>query len=232
MTPAELINFGARFEYLSAIEVRWPDVLLSLDRDVFPVYQISWERNPNSTALQTLAELSKASSGSGELGEVERAVRRWAKVHGIRDEWIWDAAVQTMQSWAHQERISKWTYTPVELDTPRFQVQFGFWIPLCMKWAEFRRMARERYRRELASYHASVGTLWGQRQPKLSQQAVWTVLWQRGKSPQSISFDHLRTTGERVSRANIQQSVHAFAAAAGVTLRAAKAGRPANITSA
>lgn len=231
MTPAMLINFGARFEYLIAIEAHWPDVLLSLNRDVFPVFQISRERNPNSTALQTLAELSKASSGSGELGEVERAIRRWAKVHGIRDEWIWDAAVQTMQSWAHQETISRWTYIPVELDTPRFQVQFGFWIPFFMKWPEFRRVAGETYRRELASYRARVGKLWGQRQPKLSQQAVWAALWQRGKSPQAICFDHFRTTGERVSRANIQQSVHAFAAAAGLTLRATKAGRSANITS-
>jgi hypothetical protein len=231
MTPAELINFGARFEYLSAIEAHWPDVLLSLNRDVFPVYQISWECNPNCTALQTLAELSKASSGSGELNEGERAVRRWPKAHGIRDEWIWDAAVQTLQSWAHQERICKWTYTPAELDTPRFQVQFGFWIPFFMEWPEFKRMAGERYRRELANYRARIGKLWGQHQPKLSQQAVWAVLWQRGKSPQAISFYHLRTTGERVSRGNIQQSVHAFATSVGLSLRAAKAGRGPNITS-
>src|SRR6202042_2181967 len=104
-------------------------------------------------------------------------------------------------------------------------------IPFFMKWPEFRQMADERSRRELADYRAIVGKLWGQRQPKLSQQAVWTVLWQRGKSPQAISFYHLRTTGEKVSRANIQQSVHAFATSAGLSLRATKAGRSANITS-
>jgi hypothetical protein len=231
MTPAQLINFGARFEYLSAIEAHWPDVLQSLNRDVFPGYHICWERNPPSTALQTLAGLSKASAGSAEFGEVERAVRKWAEAHGIRDEWIWDAAVQTMQSWAHQERISKWTYLAAELGTPRFQPQFGFWIPFFMRWREFKRTTDERYRRELANYHTSVGTLWGQRQPKLSQQAVWTVLWQRGKSPEAIRSRHLRTTGKTVSLPNIQRSVHAFATAAGVSLRPAKAGRRANITS-
>jgi hypothetical protein len=32
------INFAARFEYLSAIETHWPEVLGSLRKKVFPVY--------------------------------------------------------------------------------------------------------------------------------------------------------------------------------------------------
>jgi hypothetical protein len=96
MTPDLLVNLAARFEYLSAIEADWPTVLKSLQDDTFPVYRTCWERNPNSTALLTLDGLSKASqsAGSAEFGEVERAVQTWAETHGIRDEWIWDAAVR------------------------------------------------------------------------------------------------------------------------------------------
>jgi hypothetical protein len=59
--PDKPINFAARFEYLSAIEAHWPEVLKSLRDHTFPVYRACWERNPKSLALQTLARLSKAS---------------------------------------------------------------------------------------------------------------------------------------------------------------------------
>jgi hypothetical protein len=66
--------------------------------------------------------------------------------------------------------------------------------------------------------------LWGEGQPKLSQSAVWTVLWQRGKSPEAIRTHYLKTTGKNVSLANIQLRVHAFADSAGLSLGTSKAG--------
>jgi hypothetical protein len=227
MARNKLVNFAARFEYLGAIEAHWPDVLESLHNQTFPVYQTCWERNPNNTALQTLSGLSKASkqAGAKEFRKVEWAVQKWAKAYDFRDEWMWDASVQTMYRWVHQERIAKWTYLPAELDNPRFEAQFGYWIPFYSTWPEFKRMEDEIYRRELAKYRAAVRKRWGEGQPQLGQHALWTVLWQRGKSPEAIRLQHFRTTGKRVSLANIQLRVHAFATSAGLSLRAAKAGR-------
>lgn len=37
--PEKPINFAARFEYLSAIEAHWPEVLKSLRDHTFPVYR-------------------------------------------------------------------------------------------------------------------------------------------------------------------------------------------------
>jgi hypothetical protein len=221
------INFAARFQYLSAIEAHQPDALKSLGADTFPAYRMCWELNRQSPAPQDLAQLSTASSPAcpGGFRQVKRAVQRWGKAHGFRDAWILDAAVQSMHSWTRAENISKWTYFPEELNTPRFEPQFGYWIPFYQNWPEFKRQMDAVYRRELARYRAKIRQLWGDGQPKLEQHAVWTVLWQRGKSPEAIQINHLRTTGKKVSLANIQLRVHGFAAAAGLTLRAAKAGR-------
>jgi hypothetical protein len=234
MTPEKTINFAARFEYVSAIEVHWPDVMKALQQDVLPDCRGALEIAEPDTALRTWASLSNAVEGGApsEITRVELAIRTWAEHHGFRDGWLRDVALQTMQTWSRDGITPKWTYLPEELDTPSFRPSFGCWIPAHTKWLEFKRLTDKRYRRELALYRAKVRTLWGEGQPKLSQSAVWTVLWQQGKSPEAIQTHHRRTTGKSVSLANIQLRVRAFANAAGLTLRIGKAGSPAkNITS-
>jgi hypothetical protein len=231
--PDKTINFAARFEYLSAIEVHWPDVMKSLRQRAFPAYRTWLERTSPETARPTLAGLSDAleRGASLKINQLDGAIRRWAETHGFHDAWLRDVALQSMHGWARGGTASKWTYLPEELDTPGFQPNFGHWIPFYMSWPEFKRLADERYRREQAQYRAQVRTLWGEGQPKLSQSAVWTVLWQRGKSPEAIRMHHLRTAGKSVSLANIQLRIHAFAESAGLSLRASKAGRRVNVTS-
>jgi hypothetical protein len=138
-------------------------------------------------------------------------------------------ALETMCSWVCETNISTGTYFPEDLNTPQFIPKFGSWIPFYQTWPEFKRSADDIYRRELVKYRTEISTLWGDRHPKLSQHAVWTVLWQRGKSPEAIRLHHIKSTGMSISLANIQKCVHAFATAAGLTLRAAKAGRAARI---
>jgi hypothetical protein len=233
--PDKTINLGARCEYLSAIEVHWPEVMKSLRLRTFPVYRTCLETTDPSTPLQTLAGLSDAleRGASAKIKQVELEVRAWAEMHGFQDAWLRDVALQTMHSWARAGTKSKWMYLPMELCSPKFQPDFGYWIPFYTKWPEFKRLTDERYRRELAQYRAVVRTFWGEGQPKLTQSAVWTVLWQRGKSPQAIRTHHRRTAGKDVSLTNIQRRVHAFAESAGLSLRASTAGPSAgaNITS-
>jgi hypothetical protein len=229
--PDKAINLGARCEYLTTIEVHWPEVMKSLRLDTFPVYRTCLETTDPSTPLQTLAGLSEAleRGASSQIKQVDLAVRKWAEVYDFRDAWLRDVALQTMHNWARGGTKSKWTYLPMELCGPKFQPDFGDWIPFYTKWPEFKRLTDKRYRRELAQYRAKVRTFWGDGQPKLSQSAVWTLQWQRGKSPEAIRTHHRRTTRKDVSLANIQLRVHAFAESAGLSLRASKAGRSAKI---
>ena len=166
-----------------------------------------------------------------EINQVELAVRKWAEEFRFQDAWLLDVALQSMYNWVGGGTTSKWTYLPEGLTPSKFQPEFGVWIPFYTKWPEFKRLTDQRYRRALAQYRARIKNLWGEGQPKLSQSAVWTVLWQRGKSPEAIRIHHLKTVGKNVSLANIQLRVHAFADAAGLSLRASKSGPAANITS-
>src|ERR1035438_131226 len=219
MSPDELVSFGRRCEYLTAVEEYWPKVLASLQDPTFRVYRECRTRNENSCALRTLGDLltTLRDGTSPELQPVQEALQQWTQAHDIRDPWIWDAAVQSMDHWARGGTVGRWTYRPKELQTPRFQPRFGVWIPYFMKWVDFKTATDRIYRSDLTRYRAEVRKLWGE--GKRSQHAVWTVLWQQGKSPEAIRNWHLRTTGKKVSLASIQLGVHAFAASAGLTLR-------------
>jgi hypothetical protein len=236
--PNKTINFAARFEYIGALEVDWPQVMTSLQEKVLPVYRRCLESRGESLALQTLVGLSDAlgRGASPELQQVALAVRTWAEEHGFRDAWLEDVAVQSMHSWAHGGAESKWTYFPEDLVIPKFQVDFGHWFPVrgftgYAEWPQFKGGADRKYRRERAAYRARVRKVWGVGYSKLGQHAVWTVLWQRGRSPEAIQLKHFRTTRQKVSDSNISKCVHEFAAAAGLSLRVNKRGVPRNTTS-
>lgn len=227
--PNQTINFAARFEYVAALEVHWPQVMTSLQENILPVYRRCLESTGESLALQTLTGLCDAlgRGASPELQQVALAVRTWAEEHGFRDAWLEDVAVQSMHGWAHDGAESKWTYFPEELVIPKFQVDFGHWFPGNAEWPKYKRIADRTYRCERAAYRARVRKVWGVGYSKLGQQAVWTVLWQRGGSPEAIQLKHFRTTGQKVSVSNIQKCVHEFAASAGLSLRVNKRGRSA-----
>jgi hypothetical protein len=164
MSPDELVSFGRRFEYLTAVEEYWPKVLASLQDPTFRVYRECRTRNENSCALRTLGDLltTLRDGTSPELQPVQEALQQWTQAHDIRDPWIWDAAVQSMDHWARGGTVGRWTCRPKELQTPRFQPRFGVWIPYFMKWVDFKTATDRIYRSDLTRYRAEVRKLWGE----------------------------------------------------------------------
>jgi hypothetical protein len=220
------INFGARFAYLTAIETHWPEVMKSLLGDAFPLYEVAFKSAGAKIALETWARLLDALTrgASLEIKKAELAIRTWAEFHGFRDAWLHDFALHTMQNWALEGPTSHGKYLPEDLDIPALQLNLGHWMPHVAPWTEFSRITDKNYHTGKARYRAAIMTLWGEGQPKLSQSAIWTVLWQRGKSPGAIRIRHFKTTGKNVSLANIQSRVHGFANSAGLTLRLSTVG--------
>jgi hypothetical protein len=227
MQETNAINFGARFEYLKALEEHRPTVLTDLKEHTFELYGRCREAHPNTTALQNFDLLNAAvRRGDGvEFEAVVEALEEWAGKHGFVDPWLQDAGVQTMDGWVNGQNAGKWRYLPKQLDTPRFQPNFGFWIPFFGPWREFKTGTDKIYRRELVAYRAAVRRLWGEGKIKLPEHAAWTVRWQLGKSPEGILNWHRHRTGKTVAVNNIQQAVHDFAKAAGITLRKPRGGR-------
>jgi hypothetical protein len=210
------INFRARFEYLEATVKHWPELLGSLPLvDISPQAMGRWP--------DTIAELNQLR----EFDEGRQAILEWAKQHSIKDVWILDAAVQTVSKDSARER---WHYIVSELPIQEFAVTFGTWFPMQflesgpVTWAEFKKTAVATFNRKLKEYHQAVETTWGVERPSLKRHAVWTVLWQKGKSAEQISQYERSTEKSRVTAASILISVHAFAAEIGLTRRDARSG--------
>ena len=217
------INFGARCEYLTAIQEHWPELLRSLQEQPLAAFRKRLDKVPRSVAEGNLAALER--SPCGELDELMAALGSWVEANQVRDRWIVEAAVQTLHHWALGGPIGKWLYHPKQLKSPRLEPHFGYWVPYFNSWREFQRGSHEIYRSALARYRSEVSTMWGTSKRNLSHQAVWTVLWQKGRSPAGIRRWHFRKAGKEVTEANIQIGVHAFAKAADLELRRPKAGR-------
>src|SRR5260370_24274200 len=170
MYTHKLVDFAARFQSLAALEEQRPIVLTELQEHTFPVYQRCWQEDRNTTALQDLAQLSTAvRRGSGEFKAVAEALEKWADTHGFLDMWLKDAGIQSMHGWIHGENAGKWRYFPEELETPRFQPNFGHWIPFFTPWPEFKISTDKIYRSGLVAYRSEVIKLSGGDKTKLQQ---------------------------------------------------------------
>lgn len=85
MTASEpSINFGGRFEFLATTQQVWPDLLASLPKACQRAPEVAWPAT--FSALQSVPEHR----------ECARALLEWAQTHLVKDEWILDAATQTV----------------------------------------------------------------------------------------------------------------------------------------
>jgi hypothetical protein len=204
------INFRGRFEFLSATQRHWPELLASLPK--------SCERSPTGAWPATFSELQSVLKHR----ECAQAILEWARRHSVEDEWILDAATQTVGL----AGLGRWHYVPSSLPIPEFAPRFGVWLPSpTTPWSWFKNTTKHHFSRQLDEYRTTVARIWGVRKRGLEVHAGWTVLWQRGKSPEQIRIQHRRSTPVDVTVANIQISVAAFAQSIGLTLRASKSNR-------
>ena len=90
-------------------------------------------------------------------------------------------------------------------------------------YVAFKTRMRQQFNKQLTAYarQAEKSLL---EKKHLRRDAAWTALYQAGQSPKQIEKWEIQVSGEAYSQARIQQSVHKFAAAIGLTLRPSKAG--------
>jgi hypothetical protein len=217
-TKTQPVNFRGRFEFLEAVERLWPEPLKA-------VLYLKPKLPKFGLTLPTGLSDLDAFVGTGELQD---AIWSWAERFEIRDAWIRDAAVQTVISNATGENAA-WKYIPPELDPGVLEVRIGSWFPMIatpdgQTWTAFKRTAKKVFERKLELYGKETRRLWGENQPALALHAEWTVLWQRGKSPEHIRNWNYRIHDRNVSLANIQTRVSDFAEAIGLTLREGRSG--------
>ena len=222
MALTQGVNFRGRFEYLEAIEEYWPEVLRSLRAAALAPF-VACVQVGSQPIPTTYAGLRGQLSDVPGIAEVCSAVESWATSHGIRDRWMFDAAVQTLARWSQGNAEDDWAYTP---EVPgAFNPIFGtMWLPP-LTWGEFKKATDKHYREQLHEYKNRVANAWAAGKPALLKQAVWTVLFQRGETVGKIRLREMYVGKRKVSEATIQKQVGQFAASIGLTLRPGKHGR-------
>ena len=207
------INFQGRFLFLEATEEHWPDLLTSLPWMAWP------ETEPGQIRVRKFGELA----GEASYQPWCAAVSKWAETHQMNSAWILDAAVETLTKTPAGSPPTRWWYMPEELPVPMFELEFkAVWLPGLSKWPTFKAEAQNTLVRRLEEYRKQVNEVWGSGHPKLATHAIWTVLWQCGKSPKAIQEWHQAKHQRKFDIANIQLRVLEFSRSIGLTLRQSK----------
>ncbi len=215
------INFGGRFEYLEALRTHWAEVLESLASVVLP----KWRESRLAAEPRTTYPSWEEINAQPEYGSGVAALRQWAKAFNVADQWVLDAAVQTLASLAAGATPGHWHYHAPDLRVPEFRCQLqAAWLPEFQSWDEFKANVLKKATDQLEPYRRAVALLWGGARRTQPRQAVWTALFQRGKSPGEILLQHKRAGFPQVTQANIHHGIRSFAKAIGLTLRTSKYG--------
>jgi hypothetical protein len=224
------INFLGRFEFLDATERCWPALLSSLlaPQPAIPVFR----GNPPLRFSQI--------SAIPECDIVRHAILKWAKMHNIRDSWLYDAALQTLIA-HHRSPVTHWQYEDTKLKLEVFEATIGVWIPDGLphgqSWQNFSNDAIENFKAQLEDYRRRTNLMWGVLRPGMRLHAEWTALWQSGYSPAKIRIWHqqmrqvstAKVRTPQVSISTVQMRVRAFAKAIGLTRRPTKRAKPRGI---
>jgi hypothetical protein len=219
-------NFGARMKYLEAVQTDWPDRLASVRAEVLPAYREWRESFKNRPRPTTFAEV-RASGGAHSplLENVETAIERWAVAHGVRDEWLLDAAVAALGEISRDGAPERWTYHPRDFETPSFVHRIdATWLPGLTSWTAFKEEIDAEYNVQLSRYRETVQQLWGENKRSANAHALWTALWQKGMSPGEIRLFVGRHRRPKPNIAAIRDGVQQFARSIGLTLRPGRKG--------
>ena len=219
-------SLTGRYEYLSAISKNWPEVLKVLQRDVFPDYLGSLAATTISIS-QTLdppMDRWKRIEKSQDLEDLKEKMRYWAIHHQFRDDWLMDAAVQTMRWWSESKAAPRYIWLYTETDAPRFCQTTPLpetWFPQNANggetWDSFSGRLLKDMRRQLNLYRSTVIKYYGIDKGNLPRDARWTVLFQKGQTASQISRELPRANKEPIQ--TVSKAVKRFARSIGLTLR-------------
>ena len=161
--------------------------------------------------------------------ELLKALQAWAAQFRITEDWILQAALDTLQ--VHSERPGRfglakpqepeqawfWFYAPIGQD-PRFHPEFAFndsiWSPP-QDWKIFRSRLLKQFASQLEDYRRATEAKFKARD-NLARDAEWTARYQKGEQAFEIAFD---VEGFEDREQTVYRAVERFAASIGLNLR-------------
>jgi hypothetical protein len=174
----------------------WPDVFRSLQDDVLPYYEPRYQKT-DSGFISVIEEWRKV-KGDIQESKLLASLEGWAKQFRITEDWIFEAALDTLL-WYHAQMETSRTRTPRGLwrYAPRgFHSLFepvltnNFWFPvggLNESWPQFKKRMEREFKRQLSEYRNSIDARVGvRRKERIRIHAGWAVRYQRGESVADI----------------------------------------------
>jgi hypothetical protein len=186
----KLPNSAARRAYLEALQLEWPEALIALHRDVYSRVVPLWsERLAELTGLAsgTYEQFSRAMSDQ----QVDRALKSWATLFSIKDQWMLDAARVTMYTYGitrkdPEEEWPGWILAPptnLARFAPFEPVISATWVPLeyggVESWDTFSNRLRSDFNEALNKYRKLQSVHWGALKENTARDARWTVRYQK-----------------------------------------------------
>ena len=224
VSPVDTGNIPGRVAYLRALNAEWPEVLEELRDDVAPKYADLWKDMPaapsNSLSLSFIENEIKILAKIKDEINSNPYWRRWMRTFAIKDEWILDAALETI-SWNYSSKDTTagwfWLYVP-ETRNPVFSPTFdhNLWIP-SEPWASFGKRIRAQISGQLSQYRRDCNRRTGTSKPELKRDAIWTVRYQKGVLAREMA-EELREGYEEPEQA-VYRAIDRFAKSIGLTLR-------------
>ena len=224
------INLEARAAYFHALEEHWPEVLDTLLDDIMPLYEPRWhfaagQRWQINTTWDKIQHDAKRE-------DLLNGLQKWAARFRITEEWIFDAALETLMVYSPKTRAPGappsserlWRCTPRGVH-PLFAPKFdnAVWYPARHGWPEeweaFRSRIESQFRSQLAEYRRMAELKFGTgKEQNIQRDARWTAKYQRGQTTIEImqaEWPEGFTDTEQV----IYRAVDRFAKSIGLNLR-------------
>jgi hypothetical protein len=218
----------ARQAYFMALRAHWPEVLNSLRADVSPKYGPRWHEGGGERRI--VHESWETLHSDPARKELLTAFQNWAGRFRIREDWIIQTALDTLQNYSdftptplvrpegNQDWF--WLYMPAGQD-PRFLPTFdaNVWYPpkngQMEVWHEFKCRMKSQFKKRLEEYRRMMESMYGARKDNSIRDAEWTARYQKGDAAFEIATG---LTGYDPEQA-VYRAVARFASIIGLKLR-------------
>lgn len=225
---SKLPNAVAQHVYLRALQLEWPEVLSTLQEDVFPRLIELWtERLADAPGLYSV----KYRQFYEALGDkaLDRALKLWAKAFSIEDKWMLENARATMYMYGAiwkdpHARWTAWIQAGPQHLTLRstFDMTISdFWSPPEYggpeTWNQFSDRLHSQLNQRLTSYRKRQSEHFGAVKDNARRDARWTVRYQKGQLATDIARDLPSAYGDPDQ--TVWKAIDRFAKDIGLTLR-------------
>jgi len=228
---SKIINLRGRSAYIYALEKKWPETLTTLRDRIGPIYEPKWHVYDGDKKIGILESWDRLTKDE-ERKELYAKLKEWAQEFFIKDEWLLDAALDTLFHGDPRTTIASGT-GPKQYHWNYYSRGFhglfepalerNVWYPPEHGWQEdwdaFRSRMSKQFNRQLSEYRKFVmGRLVGGGDEQHARDATWAVLYNKGVRAIDIAAQ-TDLIGYKDSEDAVFKAIQRFARGIDLTLR-------------